>query len=163
MLRFAETADRIAATTRKLEKIACLADYLKSSPTDDAAVAAVFFSGRPFPVWEETTLQVGGKLLWRIVAELSGCTEKELTAAYREHGDLGVVAGAVLPQDDSNSDGAHQRPPSAIQRAFREIAAARGPTAKEAIVRKLVGAESPLEAKYIVKIMTGTLRIGLTS
>jgi len=66
MRTFAETADRIAATTKKLEKTALLADYLKSIPVEDAAVSAVFFSGRPFPVWEETTLQVGGTLLWRI-------------------------------------------------------------------------------------------------
>src|SRR5438309_10601361 len=97
MLSFAKTADRIAATTKKLQKTALLADYFKSVSVDEAAVAAVFFSGRPFPAWEETTLQVGGRLLWQIVEELSGKSEQELTAAYREHGDLGAVAGAVIP------------------------------------------------------------------
>src|ERR1700736_6607561 len=97
MRRFSETADRIAATTKKLEKTALLAEYLKSAPIEEGAVAAVFFSGRPFPMWEETTLQVGGTLLWRIVKELSGRSDLELTAAYREHGDLGAVARAVLP------------------------------------------------------------------
>ena len=77
MRTFAETADRIAATTKKLEKTALLADYLKSIPVEDAAVSAVFFSGRPFPVWEETTLQVGGTLLWRMVAGLSGRTDAD--------------------------------------------------------------------------------------
>ncbi len=47
-------------------------------------------------MWEETTLQVGGSLLWRIVAEISGKAEAELTASYRQLGDLGAVAGAVL-------------------------------------------------------------------
>src|SRR5579863_3952630 len=98
MRAFAETAERIAATTKKLEKTAILAEYFKSLQVEQAAVAAVFFSGRPFPAWEETTLQVGGTLLWRIVAGLSGRTQKDLTAAYREHGDLGAVAGAVLPE-----------------------------------------------------------------
>src|SRR3954462_7576759 len=98
MLTFAETADKIAATTKKLQKTALLAEYLKSVPVEEAAVAAVFFSGRPFPAWEETTLQVGGTLLWRIVEELSGRSAQELTAAYREHGDLGAVAGAAPPK-----------------------------------------------------------------
>jgi ATP-dependent DNA ligase len=160
MRTFAETADRIAATTKKLEKIALLADYLKSIPAEDAAVAAVFFSGRPFPVWEETPLQVGGTLLWRIVADLSGRTDQELTAAYRKHGDLGAVAGAVLPDNGPRSGGS-PHPPTTVQRHFREIAAARGPAAKGALVRKLLSEVSPLEAKYIVKIMTGDLRIGL--
>ncbi|MCU1272143.1 MAG: ligase ATP-dependent (dnl1) [Acidobacteriaceae bacterium] len=156
MRTFAETADRIAATTKKLEKTALLAEYLKSAPVEEAAVAAVFFSGRPFPAWEETTLQVGGTLLWRIVKELSGRSDLELTAAYREHGDLGAVAGAVLPGGTET-----QSALSKIRLIFREIAAARGPAAKAVLVRKLLSEVSPLEAKYIVKIVTGDLRIGL--
>jgi DNA ligase 1 len=157
MRTFAETAEKIAATTKKLEKTALLAEYLKTAPLDEAAVGAVFFSGRPFPAWEETTLQVGGTLLWRTVQELSGKSEHEVTAAYRKLGDLGAVAGAVLSQPCSDG-----RPrPSNIQLIFREIAAARGPAAKGILVRKLLSEVSPLEAKYIVKIMTGDLRIGL--
>src|SRR3954464_2664698 len=158
MLTFAETADQIAATTKKLQKTALLAEYLKSVPVEEAAVAAVFFSGRPFPAWEETTLQVGGTLLWRIVEELSGRSAQELTATYREHGDLGAVAGAALPK--TNKPDAHPSP-SAIQLVFREIAGARGPAAKGVLVRKLLSEVTPLGAKYIVKIMTGDLRIGL--
>jgi DNA ligase-1 len=157
--KFAETADRIAATTKKLEKTTILADFFKSIPADEAAVAAVFFSGRPFPVWEETTLQVGGTLLWRIVQELSGKGEAELTAAYREHGDLGAVAAAVLPQNAGR--GGSSVSLRDVQQVFREISVARGPAAKGILVRKLLSEVSPLEAKYIVKIMTGDLRIGL--
>jgi DNA ligase-1 len=156
MFRFAQTADGIAATTKKLEKTALLSDYFRSVPVEEAAIAAVFFSGRPFSAWEEATLQVGGTMLWRIVAELSGRSEGELTAAYRKHGDLGAVAGAVLP-DRNRGDW----PPSAIQEQFRELAAARGPAAKGTIVRQMLSAISPLEAKYVIKIMTGDLRIGL--
>ena len=95
-------AERIAATTKKLEKTALLAEYLKSAQVGEASTAAVFFSGRPFPIWEETTLQVGGSLLWRMVQELSGKNEYELTAAYRKYGDLGAVAAAVLPEVGSS-------------------------------------------------------------
>lgn len=170
MRDFAETAERVAATTKKLQKTALLAEYFKSVPVEEAAVAAIFFSGRPFAAWEETTLHVGGTLLWRIVAELSGKSEHELTSAYREHGDLGAVAGAVLPTKHKRSDGrpcpstsesGYSYPPSRIQSAFREIALARGPAAKGTLVRQLLSEVSPLEAKYIVKIMTGDLRIGL--
>jgi len=158
MRKFAEACERIAGTTKKLEKTAIVADYIKTSPSDEAATAAVFLSGRPFPVWEETTLQVGGTLLWRIVQELSGKSEPELTAAYRKLGDLGAVVGEVLP----DRVGADASPSSLdIQAAFRRIAAARGPTAKAALVRDLLSSVSPLEAKYIIKIMTGDLRIGL--
>src|ERR1700693_3983059 len=97
MIKLAEACERIAATTKKLEKIAIVAEYLKAGTPEEASISAVFLSGRPFPVWEEATLQVGSRVLWRLVAELSGRSEGELTAAYRTHGDLGDVAEAVLP------------------------------------------------------------------
>ena len=100
MIKLAEACERIAGTTKKLEKTAIVADYLKSRTPEEAAIAAVFLSGRPFPVWEETTLQVGGECCGRIVAELSGKSEAELTAAYRKFGDLGAVAEAVLSAGD---------------------------------------------------------------
>ena len=159
MRQLALVCEEIAATTKKLQKIALVAGYFQSQAVEEAAVAAIFLSGRPFPAWEETTLQVGGSLLWQSVQQLSGKTEAELTAAYRKLGDLGAVAGEVLPA----ADHADQRGSSnvAIQAAFRQIAAARGPAAKAAQVRALLSRVTPLEAKYIVKIMTGDLRIGL--
>ena len=160
MRKFAETAEAIAATTRKLQKTALVAEYLKSRTADEAAVSAIFLSGRPFPAWEETTLQFGGRLLWRVVAELSGQAESALTASYRKHGDLGAVAGEILPELPAQRSGQGLRILEIVE-TFRQIAAARGPAAKTALVRDLLGRATPLEAKYIVKIMTGDLRIGL--
>jgi len=183
MRTFAEACEQIAGTTKKLEKIAIVADYLKSIPPEEASVAAVFLSGRPFPMWEETTLQVGGRLLWRVVEELSGKSPQDLTAAYRKYGDLGAAAAEVLSHDrvgtgalarpdraklDSVADGLDFSPteesclkPRDVQTTFRKIAAARGSTAKAILVRELLSQLTPLEAKYIVKIITGDLRIGL--
>jgi len=155
MQPFAQTCDRIAATTKKGEKTAIVADYLKSRTLDEAASSAVFLSGRPFPVWEETTLQVGGSLLWHTVAELAGKNEKDLTAAYRKLGDLGAVAGELLPERKSKLSILD------VEKSFREIAASRGPTSKGKLVHDLLARATPVEAKYIVKIMTGDLRIGL--
>ncbi len=156
MQRLAETCEAIAATTKKLQKTAIVAEYFKSRTADEAAVSAVFLSGRAFAAWEETTLQVGGSLLWRVVADLSGRDEAALTAVYRKHGDLGAVAGEVLRERSGQGVGVLE-----VGKVFREIAAARGPAAKTALVRDLLGRATPLEAKYMVKIMTGDLRIGL--
>jgi DNA ligase-1 len=156
MRRLAETGEAIAGTTKKLLKTGIVADYLQSRTVDEAAVSVVFLSGRPFPAWEDTTLQVGGRLLWRVVAELAGKDESELTAAYRKHGDLGAVAGEVLtPRAGQGLD------VLGVSEVFRRIAAARGPAAKSVLVRDLLARATPLEAKYIVKVMTGDLRVGL--
>jgi DNA ligase-1 len=156
MQKLAESCEAIAATTKKLLKKAIVANCLKSRTADEAAMSAVFLSGRAFSAWEETTLQVGGSLLWRVVAELSGKDDAALTAAYRKHGDLGAVAGEVLPERTGQGVGILE-----VAGAFRQIAAARGPAAKTAMVRDLLSRATPLEAKYIVKIITGDLRIGL--
>ena len=175
MIELAEAAERIAATNKKLEKIAIVAEYLNARTPEEASVSAVFLSGRPFPAWEEATLQVGGRVLWRIVAELSGKDEAEMTAAYRKFGDLGGVAEAVLSASTTTGHvgtGTSVRPGRAnpggsalsvseVAARFREIATTRGPAVKAALTRDFLSQATPLEAKYIVKIMTGDLRIGL--
>ena len=153
--RFATTAEAIARTSKKLEKTAIVGEFLRSCGTDEAAVSAVFLCGRPFPAYEEATLQIGGRSLWHSVAELSGKKEDEVASSYRQHGDLGAVAGAVLPPNAKHIGILD------LERKFREIAAAKGPSAKGALSRELLSSVTPLEAKYIIKIMTGDLRIGL--
>jgi DNA ligase-1 len=160
MRKFAETCEAIAATSKKLLKTSLVAAYLQSLPSGEAAVAALFLSGRAFPAWEETTLQVGGALLWRVVAELADKNETTLTEAYRRHGDLGAVAGEVLPEPDREQV-KEELSVQSVADGFRQIAAARGATAKTALVHDLLARAAPLEAKYIIKIMTGDLRIGL--
>jgi DNA ligase-1 len=156
MQQFAVICEAIAATTKKLQKTDIVADYLKSRSVDDAAISAVFLSGRPFPAWEESTLQIGGRSLWQIVAELSGKSGDEISAAYRRHGDLGAVAGEVLPQRRGEGVSVLE-----VERAFRQIAAARGTAWKTALVGDLLARATPIEAKYIIKIIAGDLRIGL--
>src|SRR5271165_6059253 len=142
MQRLATACEAIAATTKKLLKVAIVADYLKSRTIDEVAVSAVFLSGRAFPAWEEATLQIGGRSLWRIVAELSGKDESELTAAYRRHGDLGSVAGELLPVHAGQGLNVLE-----VASTFRQIAAARGATTKTAMGHDLIARATPLEAK----------------
>jgi DNA ligase-1 len=187
MRKFAEACDAIAGTTKKLLKVGIVAEYLTSRTVEEASVSAVFLSGKPFPAWEETTLQVGGRLLWRVVSELSGWSDAELTAEYRKLGDVGAVSGEALAarrtsssereassaqptgEDARRSIGQPGAPVVVRDRLgvveaenfFRKIAAARGPAAKTVLVRELLSRATGLEAKYLVKIMTGDLRIGL--
>ena len=70
MDELAKACERIAATTKKTEKVGILAEYFRSRPVVDAAIAAVFLSGRAFPAYEERTLQVGGAALWRLLEAL---------------------------------------------------------------------------------------------
>jgi DNA ligase-1 len=91
-----------------------------------------------------------------VIAELSGKSEHELTEIYRKHGDAGSVAAEALPESTAAALSLIE-----AQQVFSEIAAVRGPAAKAHRLRRLLERCTPLEAKYIVKIISGDLRIGL--
>jgi DNA ligase-1 len=158
MQAFAQLCEAIASTTKKLEKTALVADFLRSKPVDDAALAAVFLSGRTFPAYEETVLNVGGALLSRTLLKVSKQHESELGKAYRRHGDLGSAAFDLFV--------AHEREGAelslkAVEEIFRQLSTTGKARQKEEVLLALLKRASALEAKYLVKIMSGDLRIGL--
>ncbi|HEY4676794.1 MAG TPA: ATP-dependent DNA ligase [Candidatus Angelobacter sp.] len=158
MQAFAQTADAVAATTKKLEKVRLVAEYFRSLPVEEAAQAAIFFSGRAFPAWEERTLQVGGTLLWRTVGEISGKGEVALTAAYRRHGDLGSAAQDVL---ERSAPAKSSLSVAELASAFDELARTSTAARKLSILEDLLRRATAIEAKYVIKIISGDLRIGL--
>jgi DNA ligase-1 len=158
MQAFAQTADAVAATTKTLEKVRLVAEYFRSRPVEQAAQAAIFFSGRAFPAWEERTLQVGGTLLWRTVGEISGKGEVAMTAAYRRHGDLGSAAQDVLEQ---NAPAKSSLSIAQLASVFDELARTSTAARKLSLLQDLLRRATVLEAKYVIKIISGDLRIGL--
>jgi len=166
MQLFAETCERIGATTKKLEKTRIVAEYFRSRDLEDAAISAVFLSGRAFPAFEERTLQVGGSLLWKVVKEITGASENELGAGYRKTGDLGAAVYTVISQrepslDQKKGEAEVRLSLQGIRTAFDQIAGTRTANAKGELLRTLLERASPMESKYILKIITGELRIGL--
>lgn len=156
-VRFAAVAEQVRATAAKLEKVAALAGYLASLAPDEAAQAAVFFTGRAFPQSDDRVLVLGWSVVKRAVLEVAGLDEAGFRAAYPRFADSGDAAAAVLvgktqPESTSLAD---------IGRFFDRIAATRGPVAKLDLLRARLATLSPAEAKYLVKIITGDLRIGL--
>jgi len=72
MPQLARTWERIAATTKKLEKTAIVAEYLRSRDLGDGAISAVFLSGGAFPAFDERTLHdVGLYAFSRCAREIS--------------------------------------------------------------------------------------------
>lgn len=157
MQEFAATCEAVAATTKKTEKVRLVAAYFHAKPAE-AGQAAVFLSGRAFPAWEERTLQTGGSLLWRAVAEISGKGEVALTAAYRRHGDLGAAAQDVLAE---SVPGKSSLSVHALAQFFEQLSGISNTAQRLAVLVELLGRATALEAKYVVKIISGDLRIGL--
>jgi DNA ligase 1 len=158
MQQLAELCERIAATTKKTEKVSMVAEYFRSGELEDAAISAVFLSGRAFGAFDERTLQIGGALLWKLVGEITGARDASLTAAYRQRGDLGAAAYDVLLAKAPKNSTITLRE---VRETFDRIAETRTAAAKAAVLEALLERATALEAKYILKIITGELRIGL--
>jgi DNA ligase 1 len=161
MRRWSELAERVAATTRTSEKTALLADYLAGIASDELPIAAVFLTGRPFAEADQRAAGLGWSAIATTVSELAGVPRTALGEAYDRSSDLGMAVADILSAADHAPDPATSPTLPEVAAAFAAIEAASGPAAKGAILRDLIGRSDPLTAKYIVKVLTGELRIGL--
>src|SRR4029077_12384856 len=91
------------------------------------------------------------------IGELSSKSGETMGSAYLKHGDLGDMAEELL----SERNAAPGVSMSEVAALFAELPNARGQSEKSELVRGLLAKARPAEVKYIVKIMTGDLRIGL--
>jgi DNA ligase-1 len=166
MIAFARTCAAVAATTRKLEKIAVLAGYLRELDDADLAPAARFFTANPFAAREQKQLSIGGGTIVEAAQHVWGVTDAQLRAGYREHGDLGDALGPFVREPaDLGLFRDDRLTPASLAAIFAEIAAASGRSAGKRrlhLCERILGAcTDPREATYVIKIMTGDLRIGL--
>jgi DNA ligase 1 len=160
MKSFAELCEAVAKTTKKTIKVGHVSQYFHEHPVAENVLAALFLSGKAFPAHTETTLNVGGSLIWQTLEKITGQSSGTMNAAYRRYGDLGSAAGDLLALQDENGNG-DPLPLAQVEETFQQLARARTQAARLALIEQLLRRATPLEAKYLVKIMTGDLRIGL--
>ena len=156
MRGFVQLAEAVGATSKKQEKLRLISDFFRTLRTTDAALAARFLSARPFAGYDERTLGVGGRTLSRVIAETAGRTGESLTTTYLEHGDLGDMAQALLVRTHRDGD----LPLAEVARLFADLAAMRSQEQKAELLAKTFALASAGDVKYMVKIITGDLRIG---
>jgi ATP-dependent DNA ligase len=156
MRGFVQLAEAVGATSKKLEKLRLISEFFRALRTTDAALAARFLSARPFAGYDERTLGVGGRTLSRVIAEAAGRTAESLTTTYLKHGDLGDMAQELLVRTHRDGD----LPLAEVARLFEDLAAVRSQEQKAELLAKTFAHASAGDVKYMVKIITGDLRIG---
>jgi DNA ligase-1 len=161
MRRWSEVAERVAATTRTSEKTAVLADYLSGLTPAELPLAAVFLTGRPFAESDQRAAGLGWSAIATTVTELAGVPRSALGEAYDRSSDLGLAVADVLGQAGHAPGPAMAPSLYEVAAAYGAIEAASGAAAKGAILRDLLARSDPLTAKFVVKVLSGELRIGL--
>ncbi|MDX1953618.1 MAG: ATP-dependent DNA ligase [Verrucomicrobiota bacterium] len=155
---FATTCAAVGSTTKKLEKTRILADYFKTLDRDSLLLTSVWFTGVPFPSSQNKILQLGWAVIRDSLCAISGMDQGEFGQIYLKHSDLGETTFEVLQREESSSQMQSVKQTGEL---FDALLAARGPIAKLPLLTRALRESSPLEGKYLVKILTGDLRIGL--
>jgi DNA ligase-1 len=156
-LAFANIGEAIAATPAKLEKIRLLADYLHGLTSEQLPIATLYFTARAFAQSDLRTLQVGWAIIFRALQAATNVDDTELHRIASAYGDAGRSAFEIL-------DGRTAPQPFSIRESrelFENLHRARGPNAKAKLLQNRLSILSPREGDYVVKILTGDLRIGL--
>jgi len=160
MRRWSETAERVAATSRTSEKVAILAAYLRTLTPAELPLAVTYLSGRPFPERDPRTTGLGWAAIAAAAEADADAEEGALGRAYDRSSDLGQAVHDVLAASGRRPSG--ELPAlTDVDAALSEIATTRGAAEKTRIFRTLLWRCDPLTAKYVVKTLSGEMRIGL--
>src|SRR5438045_3212615 len=156
-LAFANVGQAIAATPGKLEKVRLLAEYFSTLDDERLAFATVYFTGHAFPQTDLRTLQVGGSVIYRALGSATKLSDTEFRRIAHSHGDAGktafeVLDGRTVPEAFGIADS---------YKFFEQLQKLRGPVAKKESLQNRLAHLSAREGQYVVKILTGDLRIGL--
>ncbi len=158
--RFAEVAEAVAATTKKLEKGALLGAYLQTLNDADLARAARYFAGHQFALSDARTTNVGGSIISDALSQATGFSIEDLLPRYVRLGDAGEAAYEAVKEarrDYQTATITLAETESLISR----LSETRGTKNKIGLLTTTLHHATPLEAKYLVKLLVSDLRIGL--
>ena len=156
---FAECAEAVAATTKKLEKAAILGAYLQSLSDADLTRAARYFAGHQFALADARTTNVGGSIISAALSEATGFSPEDLYPRYVRLGDPGDLAAEIVREVRKTFTPSITL--AETESLISRLSETRGIKNKTALLSAVLHKATPLEAKYLVKLLSGDLRIGL--
>ena len=156
---FAECADAVAATTKKLQKAALLGAYLETLSDPDLTRAARYFAGHQFASTDARTTNVGGSIISAALSEATGFSSEDLYPRYVRLGDPGELAAEIIREAKRSFQPTVTL--AETESLITRLSETRGIKNKTALLAAVLHKASPLEAKYLVKLLAGDLRIGL--
>ncbi|MEO8431683.1 MAG: ATP-dependent DNA ligase [Acidobacteriota bacterium] len=153
----ADALEGAAATRGKLAKIERMAGALAPLSGPELAAAARLLSGSPYAEWEQAVTSVGWATVARAASAVTGWDLETIGASARAIGDLGEAIGLLLPPEASGRSGLEILE---VDDRLRALSARRKAAEKAEIIEDLLRRASPREAKYLVKTLSGGLRVG---
>ncbi|HEY0793867.1 MAG TPA: ATP-dependent DNA ligase [Chthoniobacterales bacterium] len=155
--KFTDACEAVGQVTGKLRKVEILANYLAGVAETDLPDVVRYLTGHAFSRQEGQALQVGWAVIKRALVQAARLTEPEFRRAAGSLGDAGRAAFQVLIGRTS------PRPFSIpeVRQGFLRVQGAPGPIAKAEVLADWLAECSAQTGSYVVRILTGDLRIGL--
>ncbi len=160
----AETYARIEATSKRLEMTDLLVEILETTPADIVDKVIYLTQGKIYPDFVGLEVGVAEKLAVKVLAKASGRRESEVVKELRKTGDIGEAAGISMA---NKRQATFFKQPLTVERVYEtldKVAKASGSGSldlKISLLAGLLGDAGPSEAKYLMRTVTGNLRLGI--
>jgi len=167
LLKYAVIADsyaKIEATTKRLEMTDLLVDLLKKTPKQVIDKVAYLTQGRIYPDFVGVEIGVAEKLAIKALARASGARESEIEEDIKSTGDIGETAQRFIAKKKQVSFFQEPLTVERVYEVFERMANASGSGAvdlKLSLLAGLLAGAGPNEAKYVMRTVTGNLRLGI--
>jgi DNA ligase-1 len=139
-----------------------LAALVARTPQELLPTVCYLCQGLVAPEFAGVDLGLAEKMAVRAVATATGVEPDQAVAATREAGDLGQAAEQLLVVTAGDREPSLQV--AAVVDTLHQIAAAEGPGSqgrKLDLLAGLLALATPLEARYLLRLVTGSLRLGI--
>jgi len=159
-----EFYEKIEAISGRIEMTNLLVQLLRKTPPEIIDKVVYLTLGEVYPPFVGIELGVADRLALRAVKLASGASEREVEKAYKELGDVGLVGERMLAKRSQITLFMQQLTVQDVYSALERVARETGEGAMEAKVQILSGllaSAQPKEAKYILRIVTGKMRLGI--
>jgi DNA ligase-1 len=151
-------------TTSRLELTNYLVTLFKNTPSDLVDKIIYLIQGKIRPDYEGIEMGIAEKMIIRIISQISNISNDEVYRKYREKGDLGSVAEAILKNKIQTTLFNEKVTIARIYLVFDKISKTTGKGSQETKIKlfaSLFNDSSPEECKYIIRFALGTLRLGI--
>lgn len=151
-------------TTSRLELTNYLVTLFKNTPSDLVDKIIYLIQGKIRPDYEGIEMGIAEKMIIRIISQISNISNDEVYRKYREKGDLGSVAEAILKNKIQTTLFNEKVTIERIYLVFDKISKTTGKGSQETKIKlfaSLFNDSSPEECKYIIRFALGTLRLGI--
>jgi DNA ligase-1 len=160
----ADAYEKIEATTKRLEMTDLLVDLLKNTPKEIIDKVVYLTQGKIYPDFVSREIGVAERLAIKALARTSGKKEAEIEEDIKKTGDIGETAQNFIA---TKKQATFFQQPLTVQKVYEtldKMAKASGSGTvdlKTALLAGILSDATPKEAKYIMRTVTGNLRLGI--